>query len=28
YSLEKEGLSIERITLQKQFIHITGGEIK
>lgn len=28
YSLEKEGLLIDRITLQKLFIHITGGEIK
>ncbi|MBG9836668.1 MULTISPECIES: ATP-binding cassette domain-containing protein [Bacillus cereus group] len=28
YSLEKEGLVIDRITLQKLFIHITGGEVK
>ncbi|GAB6497468.1 putative ABC transporter ATP-binding protein [Bacillus sp. UMTAT18] len=28
YSLEKEGLAIDRITLQKLFIHITGGEVK
>ncbi|MGW8751487.1 ABC transporter ATP-binding protein [Bacillus wiedmannii] len=28
YSLEKEGLLIDRITLQKLFIHITGGEVK
>ncbi|PFB69684.1 ABC transporter ATP-binding protein [Bacillus cereus] len=28
YSLEKEGLLIESITLQKLFIHITGGEVK
>ncbi|MGM2687451.1 ABC transporter ATP-binding protein, partial [Bacillus cereus group sp. BceL004] len=26
--LEKEGLAIDRITLQKLFIHITGGEVK
>lgn len=28
YSLEKEGLAIDRITLQKLFIYITGGEVK
>ncbi|MGG3443613.1 ABC transporter ATP-binding protein [Bacillus nitratireducens] len=28
YSLEKEGLVIDRITLRKLFIHITGGEVK
>lgn len=28
YSLEKEGVAIDRITLQKLFIHITGGEVK
>ncbi|HHQ8915094.1 TPA: AAA family ATPase, partial [Bacillus cereus] len=28
YSLEKEGLAIDRITLQKLFIHITGGEVE
>ncbi|WP_144611679.1 ATP-binding cassette domain-containing protein [Bacillus cereus] len=28
YSLEKKGLVIDRITLQKLFIHITGGEVK
>ncbi|MBE7143178.1 ABC transporter ATP-binding protein [Bacillus paranthracis] len=28
YSLEKEGLAIDRIILQKLFIHITGGEVK
>ncbi|PFR47764.1 ABC transporter ATP-binding protein [Bacillus cereus] len=28
YSLEKEGLLIESITLQKLFIHISGGEVK
>ncbi|MCU5557831.1 ABC transporter ATP-binding protein, partial [Bacillus pacificus] len=28
YSLEKEDLAIDRITLQKLFIHITGGEVK
>ncbi|PFD77698.1 ABC transporter ATP-binding protein [Bacillus cereus] len=28
YSLEKEGLLIDSITLQKLFIHITGGEVK
>ncbi|AXY09458.1 ABC transporter ATP-binding protein [Bacillus thuringiensis LM1212] len=28
YSLEKEGLVIDRITLQKLFIYITGGEVK
>ncbi|MFC9448259.1 ATP-binding cassette domain-containing protein [Bacillus cereus] len=27
-SLEKEGLVVDRITLQKLFIHITGGEVK
>ncbi|MBM6649524.1 ABC transporter ATP-binding protein [Bacillus sp. RIT 809] len=28
YSLEKEGIAVDRITLQKLFIHITGGELK
>ncbi|MGU3371712.1 ATP-binding cassette domain-containing protein [Bacillus mycoides] len=28
YSLEKEGLAVDEITLQKLFIHITGGEVK
>ncbi|PGK40069.1 ABC transporter ATP-binding protein [Bacillus anthracis] len=28
YFLEKEGLVVDRITLQKLFIHITGGEVK
>ena len=28
YSLEKEGLAVDKITLQKLFIHITGGEVK
>ncbi len=28
YSVEKEGLVVDRITLQKLFIHITGGEVK
>ncbi|PFL24669.1 ABC transporter ATP-binding protein [Bacillus cereus] len=28
YTLEKEGLVIDRIILQKLFIHITGGEVK
>ncbi|HHT7240117.1 MULTISPECIES: ABC transporter ATP-binding protein [Bacillus] len=28
YSLEKEGIAVDRITLQKLFIHITGGEVK
>ncbi|MED0989763.1 ABC transporter ATP-binding protein [Bacillus nitratireducens] len=28
YSLEKKGLVIDRITLQKLFIHISGGEVK
>lgn len=28
YSLVKEGLLINSITLQKLFIHITGGEVK
>ncbi|WJX02921.1 ABC transporter ATP-binding protein [Bacillus cereus] len=28
YSLEKEGLVIDRITLQKLFIHMTGGEVE
>lgn len=28
YSLEKEGLVVDKITLQKLFIHITGGEVK
>lgn len=27
-SLEKEGLVVDKITLQKLFIHITGGEVK
>lgn len=27
-TLLKEGLAIDRITLQKLFIHITGGEVK
>ncbi|MES9784648.1 ABC transporter ATP-binding protein, partial [Bacillus thuringiensis] len=28
YSLEKEGLVIDRITLQKLFIHMTGSEVE
>lgn len=28
YSLEIEGLVVDRITLQKLFIHITGGEVE
>ncbi|PIE96352.1 ATP-binding cassette domain-containing protein [Bacillus fungorum] len=28
YFLEKEGLVVDRIILQKLFIHITGGEVK
>ncbi|PGY07628.1 ABC transporter ATP-binding protein [Bacillus cereus] len=28
YSLEKEGLAVDEIILQKLFIHITGGEVK
>ncbi|UNP78983.1 ABC transporter ATP-binding protein [Bacillus nitratireducens] len=28
YALEKEGLVVDRITLQKLFIHIIGGELK
>lgn len=28
YSLKKEGIAVDRITLQKLFIHITGGELK
>ncbi|MBF7146816.1 ATP-binding cassette domain-containing protein [Bacillus toyonensis] len=28
YSVEKEGLVVDRITLQKLFIYITGGEVK
>ncbi|MGE6551831.1 ATP-binding cassette domain-containing protein [Bacillus mycoides] len=28
YSLEKEGLAVDEITLQKLFIYITGGEVK
>ncbi len=27
-NFEKEGLAIDRITLQKLFIHITGGEVE